>query len=57
MWKLGAFLVTAGAVYGGIRSDLREMHSRIGRNESAIEALRGRVDGCQLCNRRHDDVR
>lgn len=55
MWKLGAFLIAAGAVYGGIRSDLREMHSRIRRNESAIEALRGRVEDCRLYNRRHDD--
>lgn len=57
VWKLGTFLIAAGAVYGGIRSDLREIHSRIRRNENSLEALRVRVEDCRLYNRRHDDVR
>ena len=28
MWQIGAFLVAAGAVYGGIRNDLKRLHEK-----------------------------
>lgn len=53
LWKLGAFLIAAGAVYGGIRSDLKEMHEHIGRHEKAIDRLHIRMDDCVGCKGRH----
>lgn len=35
---------TVGALYGGIRADLRTMHERIRANETSIEAARERMD-------------
>jgi hypothetical protein len=52
LWKLGAFLIAAGAVYGGIRSDLKEMHERIGRNEASIDRVNERLNSCMVCERR-----
>ena len=52
LWRLGGFLLVAGAVYGGIRADLKEIHERIGRNERAIDRLHVRVDDCAMCKGR-----
>lgn len=54
--QLAGFLVAAGAVYGGIRSDLAAMRENIRRNERAVEKLHARLDECGICRgRRHDD--
>lgn len=56
LYQLAVFLVTAGAVYGGIRSDLKDMHRRIDHHERAIEKAHERLDRCIGCEgRRHDD--
>lgn len=39
-----SFLVAAGAIYGGIRADLKSIVARLGANEQAIEAARVRMD-------------
>jgi len=44
MYQILSFLVAAGAIYGGIRADLKGIHSRLGANEQAIEAARVRMD-------------
>jgi len=49
LWKVAAFLISAGAVYGGIRSDLKGMHRRIDSNERAIEKAHSRIDDCAGC--------
>lgn len=56
LWQIGAAVVSAAAVYGGIRSDLKAMHERISLNERAIERMHERMDSC-LGNygRRRDD--
>jgi len=40
-------LVSAGAVYGGIRADIKAMHERINANAALIEAAHRRID-CHL---------
>lgn len=41
LWQIVVALVTGGAVYGGIRADLRGMHERIkAAHDAAIEAHR-----------------
>lgn len=42
--QIAITLATVGAVYGGIRSDLRSMHERIRVNENDIEEARKRMD-------------
>lgn len=42
--QLLSFLVAAGAIYGGIRADLKSIVARLGANEQAIEAARVRMD-------------
>lgn len=37
-------LFSAGAVYGGIRSDLRAMHEKISSTQKAVEAAHMRLD-------------
>lgn len=49
LWQIAVGLVAAGVVYGGIRSDLREMHRRIDENTRAIEKAHERIDGCVSC--------
>lgn len=40
-WQIGSLLVTGGAIYGGIRADLKSMHERIkAAHDAAIEAHR-----------------
>lgn len=41
---MGLTLAMVGAVYGGIRSDLKSMHERIRANENSIEEARKRMD-------------
>lgn len=54
--QLAGFLAAAGAVYGGIRSDLRQMHQRQERLERSIEKAHERIDVCGVCSgRRHGD--
>jgi len=56
VWQIAAFLVAAGAVYGGIRNDLKVMHERQAAQDRAIERLHDRLDGCATCHgRRHGD--
>lgn len=42
--QLVSFLVAAGAIYGGIRADLKSIIERLGASEAAIEAGRVRMD-------------
>ena len=42
-------LLGAGAVYGGIRSDLKAIHMRIEHNEREIERARDQLDRFRGC--------
>lgn len=54
--NIAGFLIAAGAVYGGIRSDLRAMHARQDRLEQALDKAHERIDGCVSCpSRRRGD--
>lgn len=54
--QVGLSLVAAGAIYGGIRGDLRSMHERITAHAAAIDKLHDRIDKCVAHpGRRHDD--
>ena len=44
--QVGLSLVAAGAIYGGIRGDLRSMHERINAHTAAIDKLHDRIDKC-----------
>lgn len=50
--QVAGFLCAAGAVYGGIRNDLKHMHERMERHEKAIDRVHTRLDGCIACDRR-----
>ena len=50
--QVAGFLVAAGAVYGGIRNDLKRMHERQDRFERAIEKAHERIDDCAICKGR-----
>lgn len=52
LWKLAAFLITAGAVYGGIRGDLKSIHERLAEHKDGIAELNKRLNDCMLCDRR-----
>lgn len=45
VWKVSGFLVVAGSVYGGIRSDLRRLNEKS--RESILLAIRAhdKIDG------------
>lgn len=45
-------LVACGAVYGGIRSDLKTIHERIAQIERAAEKAHDRIDGMSGAGRR-----
>jgi hypothetical protein len=49
LWQAGAFLLAAGAVYGGIRNDLKSMHERQNRLEEEIKCERERINECTAC--------
>lgn len=54
--QLAGILVAAGAVYGGIRGDLRTMRENIQRHERALDRVHKRLDHCGICpGRRHGD--
>ncbi len=42
--QMVVMISTVGALYGGIRADLKAMHQRIGVNETNIEMARVRMD-------------
>lgn len=44
LYQILCFLAAAGAIYGGIRADLKNILSRLGAAEQAIEAGRVRMD-------------
>lgn len=46
-------LIAAGAVYGGIRSDLKTIHENIQRVEKAAEKAHDRIDAIATTGRRH----
>lgn len=44
---LGAFagqLIIAGAIYGGIRADLRNLSQRVARHDEVIDRVHERID-------------
>lgn len=53
--QVGAMMIGAGAVYGGIRNDLRNMHEQIARLERALEKAHERIDSISGHGRRHGD--
>ena len=54
LWlELVTVLIAAGAVYGGIRGDLRAMHEAISRVERAAEKAHERIDSMAGNGRRH----
>lgn len=44
MFQLFSFVLTAGAVYGGIRADLKVIHERIKEHGEAITGAHRRID-------------
>ena len=44
LYQLAVALATAGAIYGGIRADLRAMHERIKNAEESARAAHVRLD-------------
>lgn len=51
-----AMLIAAGAIYGGIRSDIKSIHEHLRRIEGAAKAAHKRIDRC-VHGRRAGDVR
>jgi hypothetical protein len=49
IFQVAGILVAAGAVYGGIRNDLRGMHERQDRLERSIDKAHERIDDCTTC--------
>lgn len=43
-WQIGVTLVTGGAIYGGIRADLKAMHERITSAQSSADKAHERLD-------------
>lgn len=50
-----AMLIAAGAIYGGIRSDIRYIHEHLRRIEDAAKAAHKRIDRC-VHGRRAGDI-
>lgn len=44
--QVGVMVMGAGAIYGGIRADLKGMREAIARVERAIDMAHQRIDGC-----------
>ena len=57
LWQLVTGLILAGAVYGGIRSDLRAMHENLRRVEKMAERAHNRLDQIGMFGTRRDDTR
>lgn len=56
VWQIILGLVMAGAIYGGIRSDLRSIHEHILRLERAAERAHRRLDDLNRARRDYDVV-
>jgi len=50
-----SLLVSAGAVYGGIRKDLQGIHQEISRLERALEKAHSRIDSMGGGRRNSDE--
>lgn len=57
LWQLVTGLILAGAVYGGIRQDLRTMHENLQRIEKMAERAHSRLDQIGMFGSRRDDTR
>lgn len=57
LYQLVTGLILAGAVYGGIRSDLRAMHENLLRIEKMAERAHSRLDQIGMMGTRRDDTR
>lgn len=57
LYQLVTGLILAGAVYGGIRSDLRAMHENLRRVEKMAERAHNRIDQIGMMGTRRDDIR
>ena len=57
LWKLGAFLIAAGAVYGGIRGDLKTIHEQLAEHKQDLKDLTKRMNDCVICFGRRDGDR
>lgn len=44
LWQIGVTLVTGGAIYGGIRADLKAMHERITTAQGTANEAHKRLD-------------
>lgn len=44
IYQIALALIAAGAVYGGIRADIKAMHQRIAGNEAAAQEAHRRMD-------------
>ena len=51
--QLVTILIACGAVYGGIRSDLKAIHEKLNRIEKAADKAHDRIDGLAGSGRRH----
>lgn len=56
VWQVVLGLVMAGAIYGGIRSDLQSIHEHILRLERAAERAHRRLDDLSRGRRDYDVV-
>lgn len=54
--KLGVMVLTAGAVYGAIKSDLRAMHEKIATIEKDTDNANKRIDDILMKGRRNNDL-
>lgn len=43
-WQIGVTLVTGGAIYGGIRADLRAMHRSVAEALACAQRAHDRLD-------------
>lgn len=57
LWQLVTGLILAGAVYGGIRQDLRGIHENLLRIEKTAERAHMRLDQLGMFGTRRDDIR
>jgi hypothetical protein len=56
LWQMFVGVVLAGAVYGGIRSDLKALHEHIRRVEKDADKAHERIDSLGYGRRRHSDA-
>lgn len=54
IYQIGSALILAGAVYGGIRSDLKALHEHIRRVEKDADKAHERLDLMGFGRRRAD---